>query len=192
MIKTLKEKNKKIIDDLVLTNKQEELKKQLLIASMLEDEQCFFKLDMNTALSILTNLGFNNDESSEAEQMKAEKAVLEALKGHFRPEFLNRVDEIVVFRKLSDEDIKRIAILMLNQINERIVNLGINLTFSDEVVDHLAKAGFDPVYGARPLRRAMQRQIEDSLSLKLLEGEVVKGDSIKAVLEDGKVVYIKN
>jgi len=137
-------------------------------------------------------LGFNNDESSEAEQMKAEKAVLEALKGHFRPEFLNRVDEIVVFRKLSDEDIKRIAILMLNQINERIVNLGINLTFSDEVVDHLAKAGFDPVYGARPLRRAMQRQIEDSLSLKLLEGEVVKGDSIKAVLEDGKVVYIKN
>ncbi|MBQ6845719.1 MAG: ATP-dependent Clp protease ATP-binding subunit [Oscillospiraceae bacterium] len=137
-------------------------------------------------------LGFNNDESSEAEQMKAEKAVLEALKGHFRPEFLNRVDEIVVFRKLSDEDIKRIAILMLNQINERIVNLGINLTFSDEVVDHLAKAGFDPVYGARPLRRAMQRQIEYSLSLKLLEGEVVKGDSIKAVLEDGKVVYIKN
>ncbi|MBR4002774.1 MAG: hypothetical protein IKI95_01720 [Clostridia bacterium] len=62
MIKTLKEKNKKIIDDLVLTNKQEELKKQLLIASMLEDEQCFFKLDMNTALSILTNLGFDNDE----------------------------------------------------------------------------------------------------------------------------------
>ena len=62
MIKTLKEKNKKIIDDLVLTNKQEELKKQLLIASMLEDEQCFFKLDINTSLSILSNLGFNNEE----------------------------------------------------------------------------------------------------------------------------------
>ena len=136
-------------------------------------------------------LGFNNEQNDEAEQIKTEKAVLEALKGHFRPEFLNRVDEIVVFRKLSDEDIKKIAELMLCQINERIKNLGIELVFSDEVVSHLAKEGFDPVYGARPLRRAMQRQIEDSLSLKLLEGEVIKGDKLEAVLEDGKVVYKK-
>ena len=136
-------------------------------------------------------LGFNNEVTDEAEQIKTEKAVLEALKGHFRPEFLNRVDEIVVFRKLSDEDIKKIATLMLSQINERIVNLGIDLTFSDEVTEHLAKEGFDPVYGARPLRRAMQRQIEDSLSLKILEGEVVRGDKIRAELSDGKVVYKK-
>ncbi len=136
-------------------------------------------------------LGFNNEASDEAEQKKTEKAVLEALKGHFRPEFLNRVDEIVVFRKLSDEDIKKIASLMLSQINERIENLGIDLKFSDEVISHLAKEGFDPVYGARPLRRAMQRQIEDSLSLKILEGEVKNGDKVEAVLDDGKVVYKK-
>ena len=137
-------------------------------------------------------LGFNNETEAEAEQKKTEKAVLEALKGHFRPEFLNRVDEIVVFRKLSDEDIKKIASLMLSQINQRIINLGIELEFSDEVVSHLAKEGFDPIYGARPLRRAMQRQIEDSLSMKLLEGEVVRGDKIEAVLdEDKKVVYRK-
>ena len=136
-------------------------------------------------------LGFNNDTNEEAEQKKTENAVLEALKGHFRPEFLNRVDEIVVFRKLSDEDIKKIATLMLSQINERIVNLGIDLTFSEEVIEHLAKEGFDPVYGARPLRRAMQRQIEDSLSLKLLEGEVSRGDKILAELSEGKVVYKK-
>ncbi len=136
-------------------------------------------------------LGFNNEASDEAEQIKTEKAVLEALKGHFRPEFLNRVDEIVVFRKLSDEDIKKIASLMLSQINERIKNLGIDLTFSDEVISHLAKEGFDPVYGARPLRRAMQRQIEDSLSLKILEGEVKNGDKVEAVLDDGKVIYKK-
>ncbi|MBO4950594.1 MAG: ATP-dependent Clp protease ATP-binding subunit [Clostridia bacterium] len=136
-------------------------------------------------------LGFNNEASDEAEQKKTEKAVLEALKGHFRPEFLNRVDEIVVFRKLSDEDIKKIASLMLSQINERIKNLGIDLKFSDEVISHLAKEGFDPVYGARPLRRAMQRQIEDSLSLKILEGEVKNGDKVEAVLDDGKVVYKK-
>jgi len=136
-------------------------------------------------------LGFNNEASDEAEQIKTEKAVLEALKGHFRPEFLNRVDEIVVFRKLTDEDIKKIASLMLSQINERIKNLGIDLTFSDEVISHLAKEGFDPVYGARPLRRAMQRQIEDSLSLKILEGEVKNGDKVEAVLDDGKVIYKK-
>ena len=143
------------------------------------------------ALTEPKRLGFNNENTQEAEQIKTEKAVLEALKGHFRPEFLNRVDEIVVFRKLTDEDIKKIATLMLSQINERIVNLGIDLTFTDEVVTHLAKEGFDPVYGARPLRRAMQRQIEDSLSLKILEGEVVRGDKIEAVLEDGKVAYKK-
>ena len=106
-------------------------------------------------------------------------------------EFLNRVDEIVVFRKLNDEDIKKIATLMLSQINERIKNLGIDLTFTDEVVSHLAKEGFDPVYGARPLRRAMQRQIEDSLSLRLLEGTISRGDKVEAVLEDGKVEYKK-
>ena len=136
-------------------------------------------------------LGFNNERDNEEEQIKTEKLVLEALKGHFRPEFLNRVDEIVVFRKLTDEDIKKIATLMLSGINERIKNLGIDLSFSDEVVSHLAKEGFDPVYGARPLRRAMQRQIEDSLSISLLEGEISSGDKVEAVLEDGRVVYKK-
>ena len=148
----------------------------------------------NLGTGVLTEpkrLGFNNDEVNEQEQVKTEKAVFEALKGHFRPEFLNRVDEIVVFRKLSDEDIRKIAILMLSGINERIKNLGIDLEFSDEVITHLAKEGFDPVYGARPLRRAMQRQIEDSLSMKLLEGEISKGDKVKALLEDGKVAYKK-
>ena len=143
------------------------------------------------ALTEPKRLGFNNEQNGEEEQKKTEKMVLEALKGHFRPEFLNRVDEIVVFRKLTDEDIKKIATLMLSQINERIRNLGIDLTFSDEVVTHLAKEGFDPVYGARPLRRAMQRQIEDSLSLKLLEGEISGGDKVEAVLEEGRVVYTK-
>ena len=80
---------------------------------------------------------------------------------------------------------------MLSGINERIKNLGIDLAFSDDVITHLAGEGFDPVYGARPLRRAMQRQIEDSLSLKLLEGEISCGDKVDAVLESGKVVYRK-
>ncbi len=136
-------------------------------------------------------LGFVNEKAKELEAEKTERAVTEALKGHFRPEFLNRVDEIVVFRKLTDEDIKKIAGLMLSQINERIKNLGIDVEFEDEVVSYLAKAGFDPVYGARPLRRAMQRQIEDSLSLQILEGNIKAGDKVTAKLTDEKVVYEK-
>ncbi len=136
-------------------------------------------------------LGFVNDEDKTAEHDRQSAKVMEALKGYFRPEFLNRVDEIVVFRKLSDEDIGKIAKLMLSEITKRIENLGISITFSDEVTALLAKEGFDEVYGARPLRRAIQRKIEDSFSVELLEGKVKKGDGVTAVLEDGKIVYEK-
>ena len=80
---------------------------------------------------------------------------------------------------------------MLAEITKRIENLGISIEFSDEVTSLLAKEGFDDVYGARPLRRAIQRKVEDSFSVELLEGNVKKGDSVKAVLDDGKIVYKK-
>ena len=136
-------------------------------------------------------LGFVNEEDKTAEHDRQSAKVMEALKGYFRPEFLNRIDEIVVFRKLSDEDIAKIAKLMLAEITKRIENLGIAIEFSDEVTSLLAKEGFDDVYGARPLRRAIQRKVEDSFSVELLEGNVKKGDSVKAVLDDGKIVYKK-
>jgi len=136
-------------------------------------------------------LGFVNEEDKTAEHDRQSAKVMEALKGYFRPEFLNRIDEIVVFRKLSDEDIAKIAKLMLAEITKRIENLGISIEFSDEVTALLAKEGFDDVYGARPLRRAIQRKVEDSFSVELLEGKVKKGDSVKAVLDDGKIVYKK-
>lgn len=135
-------------------------------------------------------LGFSADESSEDyERMK--QSVSDSLKATFRPEFLNRVDEIIIFNKLTDENIRKIASLMLEEVKKRINALGIEISFDDEVVAHLAKEGFDPVYGARPLRRAIVRRVEDSFSEALLAGEVKEGDSVKCVMRDGKVAYEK-
>ncbi len=135
------------------------------------------------------SLGFTEIKSTDDEHKTASKNVNDALKKAFRPEFLNRIDEIVVFRKLSDEDIKKIAVLMLDEIKKRIENMGIDISFGDDVVSHLAKEGFDPVYGARPLRRAMQRKIEDSLSIEMLEGNIKSGDKVTAYLDENEVKY---
>ena len=134
-------------------------------------------------------LGFVTETDKDAENERERRKVLDALKDYFRPEFLNRVDEIVVFHKLSDEDIRKIARLMLTDVAKRVEELGISLSFTDEVVAELAKEGFDEVYGARPLRRAIQRKIEDGLSVELLESRIAKGDRVTASLEDGKIVY---
>ena len=154
----------------------------------------------NTVVIMTSNLGYSGTEApkklgfvtetdKDAENERERRKVLDALKGYFRPEFLNRVDEIVVFHKLSDEDIRKIARLMLTDVAKRVEELGISLSFTDEVVAELAKEGFDEVYGARPLRRAIQRRIEDGLSVELLESRIAKGDRVTASLEDGKIVY---
>ncbi len=117
--------------------------------------------------------------------------VKEALKLTFRPEFLNRIDEIIVFNKLSDEDIRAIASLMLENVRERIASQGIEISFSDEVAAYLAREGFDPVYGARPLRRAIVRCVEDKFSEAILSGEIKAGDSVTAVMKDGEIVFEK-
>lgn len=144
-----------------------------------------------SAIAEPKSLGFTEAKSKSEEKDKTSKNVMDALKRSFRPEFLNRIDEIVVFNKLTDEDIKKIASIMLAEIAKRTAEMNITLTFTDEVVAYLASEGFDPVYGARPLRRAMQRKIEDSLSLEMLEGKIASGDSVEAYLDDGKVAYRK-
>jgi ATP-dependent Clp protease ATP-binding subunit ClpC len=135
-------------------------------------------------------LGFaDNGKSDASDEERTAAAVKDALKSTFRPEFLNRVDETIIFHKLSDENIKAIAGLMLGEVKQRAAAAGVNITFDDEVVAVLAKEGFDPVYGARPLRRAIVRRIEDSLSEAMLRGEVKAGDDVTAVMDDGKIVY---
>lgn len=136
-------------------------------------------------------LGFGaaSDKADEEKRMKS--AVNDALKATFKPEFLNRLDEIIVFNKLSDTDIAKIARIMLNDVTRRIEALGVQITFTDEVVDMLAKAGFDAVYGARPLRRAIVRLVEDSFSESMLSGAVKEGDVVTATLDGDKIEYVK-
>ncbi len=134
-------------------------------------------------------LGFAEVKAPSEEAAKMRQNVMDALKHTFKPEFLNRVDEIIIFDKLSDENIRSIAGIMLHDVTKRITDLGISITFDDDVIASLAKEGFDPVYGARPLRRAIVRRVEDSFSESMLRGDVKAGDRVTAVLEEGEIRY---
>ena len=136
-------------------------------------------------------LGFIADTSKEEEEKKTQANVMSALKNTFRPEFLNRLDEIIVFGKLSDEHIRTIARLMLDSVKKRAASIDIPLTIDESVVALVAREGFDPVYGARPLRRAIVHMVEDNLSGAILDGVIKKGMEITALEEEGKVVFRK-
>lgn len=137
------------------------------------------------------SLGFmassTNEETSEYEKMK--ENVMGQLKETFRPEFLNRIDEIIVFHSLSKENIKHIVSLMINNLSNRLEQLNIKIEIDDKAKDLLADAGFDPVYGARPLQREIRRKIEDRLSEELLKGTVKKSDIIKITADDKDLVF---
>ena len=136
-------------------------------------------------------LGFGGASGS-SDNTDVRSKAMAALRDTFRPEFLNRIDEIIVFSRLGEDDIKKIASLMLSEVSKRIEALGVSITFSDEVVALMAKQGMDEIYGARPLRREIQRSVEDSFSTAMLEGKISAGDSVTAVVEDGSVVYRKD
>ncbi len=128
-----------------------------------------------------------DQESDSYERMKS--VVVDKLKQVFRPEFLNRVDEVIVFHALSKDQVKRIVDLLLHHVSERIEGQGMKLVVSDEVKEVLAREGFDKTLGARPLRRVIQRLIEDPLSEALLFGKFHEGDAIEAVMEEGEVKF---
>ena len=139
---------------------------------------------MNAAKSLgFTAESVQNDAEAQKERM------MQALKGTFRPEFLNRIDDIIVFNRLSTENIEAIASLMLGDVERRIAELGITVTFDPSVASLLAKEGFDPDYGARPLRRAVVRAVEDAFSSEMLEGRIKVGNSVLARESDGKIVF---
>ena len=135
-------------------------------------------------------LGFAADKSETADEKKIREAVMGELKNVFRPEFLNRVDDIIVFRQLKQDDINEIARRMLSGLSKRVKELDFELEFSDEAVEEIGKAGFDPVYGARPLRRAIQQKIEDKLSEEMLEGKLVAGNKYVCTVENGEYKFI--
>ena len=144
----------------------------------------------NTVIIMTSNAGAPRTEDALTHERLRETMMAE-LKKTFRPEFLNRVDEIIVFRPLAREETRAITRLMLENVKARLRERGIALTVTPEAEDLLSGAGFDPLYGARPLRRAIQHQVEDSLSEEILSGRVSLGDAVTASAEDGKLVFHK-
>jgi ATP-dependent Clp protease ATP-binding subunit ClpB len=119
--------------------------------------------------------------------MKA--AVMEVLRDHFKPEFINRVDDIVVFHPLSAAQIRGIVAIQLRYLQARLAERDMRLELADAALDKLAEAGFDPVYGARPLKRAIQQQIENPLAQEILCGRFGPGSVIRASVADGQLAF---
>ena len=142
----------------------------------------------NTVLIMTSNIGsrFILDEKDVA--TRNEKA-LDALRGHFRPEFLNRVDDIIIFDRLSVDDLKRIVDIQLERVRRRLAARGLKLELTDAAANLVAEHGYDPVYGARPLKRAIQRDILDPLSIAILEGKFPDGSTIHINAEDGTIMF---
>ena len=123
-------------------------------------------------------MGFGGEDSATQDAIQIKNLVTGELKKEFRPEFLNRLDDVIVFLKLSEEDIFKIAENMLKNLGERAKELGITVEFEHSVTKKVAEIGFDPMYGARPLRRAIQSNVEDLLSEKILDSTISKGDEV--------------
>ena len=159
----------------------------------------------NTIIVMTSNIGARNitdrqkklgfagaDEGNGVKSVEEiRELVMKDLKNTFRPEFLNRIDDIIVFSQLTREDIRQIASHMIATVAERLKGLGIGLTVMDEALDKLAEEGFDPVYGARPLRRKIQSALEDQVAEKMLDGTLKDGDTARATLENDKIVVDK-
>jgi ATP-dependent Clp protease ATP-binding subunit ClpB len=144
----------------------------------------------NTVLIMTSNIG-SQFILGETNTEQREAAVMEALRGHFRPEFLNRIDEIVIFDRLNRENLTTIVDLQLDRVRKRLAKQGLGLALTEETKEFVGNQGYDPVYGARPLKRAIQHHLLDPLSLDVLEGKFVDGDVIKGEMSDGKVVFTK-
>jgi ATP-dependent Clp protease ATP-binding subunit ClpB len=142
----------------------------------------------NTVIIMTSNIGsqyITEEESKEARR----RLVTDALRAHFRPEFLNRVDEIIIFDRLSEEDLKKIVEIQLGRLAKRLEQQKITLKLSDSAKKLLAHEGYDPVYGARPLRRTIQKEILDPLSIDILEGKVREGQTVHVDAKNGALSF---
>lgn len=173
-----------ILDDGILTDSQ---------GRKVDFKNTIIIMTSNIGARLIVNkkvsFGFGDNSASDVANEDVKEKVLSELKEAFRPEFLNRVDDIIVFTKLNREEIKGIAGNMLSNLNKRLDNLNITAQFTDALLEHLAEKGFDPVYGARPLRRCIQNDVEDRLSEKILDKTVKNGDKVTCDYKDGEVVF---
>jgi ATP-dependent Clp protease ATP-binding subunit ClpC len=153
----------------------------------------------NTVIIMTTNLGssaiaggpvgFQVEGNSGTTYERMKGKVNEELKRNFKPEFLNRVDDIIVFPQLDKDELRQIVGLFTKRLGERLLDRDMTIELSDAAKDKLIEIGFDPALGARPLRRAMQREVEDRLSEKILHGELDAGDHVKVDAQNGEFVF---
>jgi ATP-dependent Clp protease ATP-binding subunit ClpB len=138
-----------------------------------------------------SNLGSHliQEMAGEANYERMKAAVMEVVGTHFRPEFINRIDETVVFHPLDQAEIRQIADIQLNNLRKRLAARDLGIQISDAALDLLAEAGFDPVYGARPLKRAIQQQVENPLAQQILGGKFMPGDTIAVGVEEGRLTF---
>ncbi|MBQ7900622.1 MAG: ATP-dependent Clp protease ATP-binding subunit [Clostridia bacterium] len=173
---------------------------QILEDGMVTDSQGR-KIDFKNTVIIMTgnigarlitqktkSLGFGTGDDSEADYNKIKEQVMGELKNVFRPELINRIDEIIVFRKLTQAEIEQIAAVMISSVSDRMAALGYQLELTEAAIAHLAKAGFDDAYGARPLRRTIQTQLEDMLADTMLGGKLDKSKKIVVDCKDDALV----
>lgn len=139
------------------------------------------------------SLGFAPEDKykNENEYEKMKENIMDELRNSFKPEFLNRIDDIIVFRKLEKEDLSKIVKIMLNELSSRLKSKNIEISFTEESQKLLTKEGFDIEYGARPLRRAITKIVEDKLSEEMLKGNIKRGDKVEVIVNDGKLEFNK-
>jgi ATP-dependent Clp protease ATP-binding subunit ClpB len=147
----------------------------------------------NTVIIMTSNLGSQviQEYASQGDYNRMKSAVMEIVQQSFRPEFINRIDDIVVFRPLGVEQIRSIVDIQLGYLRKRLLERNMELVLDDKARDALGEAGFDPVYGARPLKRAIQQQIENPLAQRILRGEFAPGDRVRVTARDGQLVFEK-
>lgn len=147
----------------------------------------------NTVIVMTSNLGSEliQDISKTGDYFEMKEAVMGVVGKHFRPEFVNRIDEIVVFHPLDEEQIKKIADIQINRLRSRLAERNYGIGITDEAMDYLASAGYDPVYGARPLKRAIQQYVENPLAQEILTGKFLPGDTIQIDLKKDRIVFNK-
>ena len=145
----------------------------------------------NTVIVMTSNLGSDliQELAGDGRYDTMKNAVMDVVGRHFRPEFINRVDETVVFHPLAQAQIRGIASIQVAHLRHRLAERDLVLQMSDDVLDHLAEAGFDPVFGARPLKRAIQQLLENPLAQQILQGDYAPGDTIEALLADHKITF---
>jgi len=136
------------------------------------------------------SLGFISDREEKSSQKQMNEKIQQALRARFKPEFLNRIDEIIIFQALRKKHIEKIIELQLEKVKNRLREQGIELTVDDKAKQEIINQGFDPIYGARPLKRAIQRLILDPLALKIISQEIRKSKKIKVTKKNGKIVLV--